>query len=195
MNLNTDPVTTCLLVSLLFFAVMIVFTRKLIHAVIYLCTFSTVAATVFLFLGAPDVALAEAVIGSTISTIVFLIAIKKHRIFMLYVVNHPKRPETVRQGIRDLGLRMEQFCREREIQQYIISTDDNVEDLLARDEQKVVVESRDDAIVLHAEAENVHTLGIRNLIDQFNTCCGVKLSVETISHDMPYQEVVPHEKG
>jgi putative multicomponent Na+:H+ antiporter subunit B len=194
MNLNTDPVTTCLLVSLLFFAVMIVFTRKLIHAVIYMSTFSTVAATVFLFLGAPDVALAEAVIGSTISTIVFLIAIKKHRIFMLYVVNNPGRPEPVRQGIRELVQRLEEYCREREIQQFLINTDDEVEGLLARDEQKVVLESRDEAVILHADAKNVHTLGIRDLIDRFDTCCGVKLSLETVRHDLPYREAVPHEK-
>ncbi|MCK5833648.1 DUF4040 domain-containing protein [bacterium] len=51
--------------------------RDLISAVIAACMVSLVAAVLFFFLQAPDVAMAEASIGAALVTAVFIIAIKK----------------------------------------------------------------------------------------------------------------------
>ena len=86
MILNADLITIIFLALLLASVIMVVVTENLIHAAIYMGTFSTLSAVVFLLLGAPDVALAEAIIGSTLSTIIYLIAIKKFRLFTIYYI-------------------------------------------------------------------------------------------------------------
>ena len=59
---------------------------KLRRSVIYLGVFSLVSSLAYLLLFAPDVAIAEAIIGCTISIILFLTALKKYRTFTIYYV-------------------------------------------------------------------------------------------------------------
>ena len=66
-----------LLILLIPLAIYAIQTRKLRNAVVILGAFSLVSSLVYLFYRAPDVALAEAVIGTTISTILYLVAMQK----------------------------------------------------------------------------------------------------------------------
>lgn len=67
-----------LLVLLMFVAAIAAFVFKdLISAVIAACMVSLIAAILFYFLHAPDVAMAEASIGAALVTAVFIIAIKR----------------------------------------------------------------------------------------------------------------------
>ncbi|MDD3027786.1 MAG: DUF4040 domain-containing protein [Erysipelotrichaceae bacterium] len=70
--------------SLIVFAILAVQSRSLRNAVIYLAVFSLVCSIVYLLLNAPDVAIAEATIGCTLSTILYLVALKKYKIFTVY---------------------------------------------------------------------------------------------------------------
>lgn len=70
--------------TLIFFAIIAIQTGVLRNAVIYLSVFSLLCSIVYLFHGAPDVAIAEAVIGCTLSTILYLVALKKYSIFTVY---------------------------------------------------------------------------------------------------------------
>lgn len=70
--------------SLIIFAILAVQSRSLRNAVICLSVFSLVCSIVYLLLNAPDVAIAEATIGCTLSTILYLVALKKYRIFTVY---------------------------------------------------------------------------------------------------------------
>ena len=72
------------LILLLITSVAAIQTRYLRHAVIYLGLFSLAIAFVYLLYHAPDVAIAEAVIGSTIATILYLVALQKYKIFTIY---------------------------------------------------------------------------------------------------------------
>ncbi len=69
-----------MLLLLIILAVAVVAVGKLRIAAIAFGLFSVVAALCYLMLAAPDVALAEAIIGSTISTIIFLVGIRKYRV-------------------------------------------------------------------------------------------------------------------
>lgn len=51
--------------------------RNVINAVVSLSVFSMILAAMFLILGAPDVAMAEAVIGAGFSTAIFMVAVSK----------------------------------------------------------------------------------------------------------------------
>ena len=51
--------------------------KDLLNAVIFACLVSLIAAILFYFLQAPDVAMAEASIGAALVTAVFIIAIRR----------------------------------------------------------------------------------------------------------------------
>ncbi len=70
--------------SLIVFAILAMQSRSLRNAVIYLSVFSLICSVVYLLLSAPDVAIAEATIGCTLSTILYLVALKKYKIFTVY---------------------------------------------------------------------------------------------------------------
>ncbi|NSW89206.1 MAG: DUF4040 domain-containing protein [Firmicutes bacterium] len=61
------------------FALLAVQTHQLRRAVIYLGVFSLINSFAYVFYGAPDVSLAEAIIGSTLVTVLYLIALKKYK--------------------------------------------------------------------------------------------------------------------
>jgi|GEM_PF-1309238 len=75
-----------MLIILILMALIIVQTQRLRIAVIFLGVFSLVIALVYLLQGAPDVAIAEAIIGSTMSTILFIVALQKYKLVKIYVV-------------------------------------------------------------------------------------------------------------
>ncbi len=74
------------LISLIFFALMALGTQRLRLAVIYLGVFSMSMAFVFIIYNAPDVAIAEAVIGSVFSSILYLVALKKYKVLQFTAI-------------------------------------------------------------------------------------------------------------
>ncbi|MEW9123180.1 MAG: DUF4040 domain-containing protein [Thermotaleaceae bacterium] len=73
-------------IILILLALVILKTKNLLRAVIFLAVFSLVISVLYFVFQAPDVALAEAAIGSAISTFLFLIAIEKQKEFL--VISH-----------------------------------------------------------------------------------------------------------
>ena len=72
-----------LLISLIALAVATIEAKKLRRSVIYMGAFSLLSSFVYLLYNAPDVAIAEAFIGCTISVVLLLTALKKYRIINL----------------------------------------------------------------------------------------------------------------
>ena len=62
--------------------------KNLLNAVIVLSAFSLVLSLIFYYLHAPDVAIAEAAIGSGFATVIFLIAIKKRGVLIMLTYPH-----------------------------------------------------------------------------------------------------------
>ncbi len=72
------------LVVLVILAVVLVMEVKARRMIILSSAFSMTIALAYILLAAPDVALAEIIIGSTLSTIILLVAVKKYRLFYLF---------------------------------------------------------------------------------------------------------------
>lgn len=66
-----------LLILLVVLAVMAIRQKQMRTAVIYMAIYSLFCSAIYLIHAAPDVAIAEAVIGSTISTVLYLVALKR----------------------------------------------------------------------------------------------------------------------
>ena len=194
MTINTDIITLIFLLMLLLSVILVVLTSKLINAVVYMGVFSFLAAVVFLLLGAPDVALAEAIIGSTLSTIIYLIAIKKFKIFTVYHINNKdydtKRETYINQVIKDLF----SYLKSKEMQQNIIHTNLSLETLIKHEEQCFIIENTDDAIVIHSNNITLHNQNIKELIRKYNFPVEVKLSQDIIYENLPYKRGEDNEK-
>jgi len=63
-------------ILLIAFALIIVFSNKVINSVIFLSLLSMISVVAFALYKAPDVAITEAVIGSGLITFIFIITIK-----------------------------------------------------------------------------------------------------------------------
>lgn len=68
---------TLILIGIIATAVIAVFSKKIITCVIALGVTGAFVALEFLVLQAPDVAIAEAAVGAVLTTIIFIIAVKK----------------------------------------------------------------------------------------------------------------------
>ena len=64
-------------ILLLLATIWVVFSKKLIVSLVFMSLFSMLLALKYLTLRAPDVAITEAALGTGLTTLVFLVAIKK----------------------------------------------------------------------------------------------------------------------
>jgi uncharacterized MnhB-related membrane protein len=74
-------IVTILVLLMIVSAIAALIFKDLINAVIASCIVSLIAAILFYFLQAPDVAMAEAAIGAALVTGIFVIAVKRTKRF------------------------------------------------------------------------------------------------------------------
>ncbi len=87
------PVTIVFLLAMVVLAVASIQVRKAEIAVIYLGIFSLFNAIFYLFYSAPDLSLAEAVIGSALATALFLVAIKGYTLRRTQIKSEYRSPK------------------------------------------------------------------------------------------------------
>lgn len=78
---------TFLLITVLTLALFAILSDNLLRSNIYLGVFSLTMALIYLHYNAPDVALAEAAIGVGLSTVMYLVALKKITVYDICFVN------------------------------------------------------------------------------------------------------------
>ncbi len=127
-------------------AILTVITDKLFTAVVYSGVLSVFTALSYLLLGAPDVALAEAVIGSTLATAILLATLRKYRIFTIYIVGKLKHPLSS-QVIQTIS----KTLQESDIEPNILHSQSDAHSLFAHPNCDLVVEQNGDSIILHGE--------------------------------------------
>ena len=116
-----EIMTVAALVVLAFMTVQTVRQRR---AVVYLGAFSLISSFAYLAYNAPDVAIAEAVIGCTLSTVLFLIAMKKYRVITIYYVQDEEDvTASIRKERRELTRSLENFLLERGYEPHVVATD------------------------------------------------------------------------
>ncbi len=146
-----DMMLAVVLVLMIVLAIVTVLSHDLFAAVITLAALSFLSAFLYVLLGAPDVALAEAVIGATIATVIFLITLKKYRIFYIYLMGTDKEIYSM-----DILQKITQTLRRDAIEVHLLQVDKTPQALLQEHHCDLVVEKRGDALVLHGEHGNVH---------------------------------------
>ena len=164
------------LILMLVFAFLSVQTRMMRRAVIYLGVFSIVSAMLYFLYQAPDVGLAEAVIGSTLTTILYLVALQKYKVMTVYYVDEndetreKNKQRKLAQGqatsvINAPILReIESFCEHKEFEMQIIQTTETYEKLLTHAAHDLIIIRRDEEFYVYASRQNYLFTDLEELI-------------------------------
>lgn len=156
---GSDLVEKMFLVMMVVLALISLNTSKLRRAVIYLGIFSLVSSFVYLLYGAPDVAIAEAVIGSAISTVLYLVALKKYQIFTIYYTNanyNQIREGSVVRGRAQVLRDVEKFYTDREMEPQIIYTTEEYQKVLSKKNFDLLIHQDSDQVVFYGNREDYH---------------------------------------
>lgn len=134
---------------LLLTAFMSIHSKHLRHSVLYLSAFSILCALYYLLLHAPDVALAEAVIGCSLSTILYLVALTKYKLFTIYYIQ-PFSPSS----LKTIFPLIRAFCRSEELEDHGIHTHLSFEEVCHLDAFDVAIVQTSNGIVFYGAKDN-----------------------------------------
>lgn len=170
-----------LLILLIPLAIYAIQTRKLRNAVIVLGAFSLVSSLVYLFYRAPDVALAEAVIGTTISTILYLVAMQKYRSFTVYFLieedgvsddayfSHSKRP---------LVHALEKYCSKQELELHILYSIEPLDKVIKKHPFTLVIKENVESNEIWAHPEYLKLEDLKSFLVKESVSCHFNLAKE-----------------
>lgn len=153
--MTNDLMLYAVLALMLAAAVLTVVTDRLLTAVIFAGALSAFAALGYLLLGAPDVALAEVVVGATLATVIFLVTLKKYRIFTVHLTGSaaPGCEEHLKTAI-------ERALQAHELEPHLLHAHEEAAALLARPGCDLVAAMRGETVILHGEQSSPYVCGI-----------------------------------
>lgn len=153
-------ISKVLLIILILLALASITTPDLKKSIIYLGILSLTSSFLFLLYGAPDVALAEAIIGSAISTALYLIALKKYTHFNI-VCLFPEDKQKIRllEHIEDYfntDLRDVKFTH----------TNIDMDEVRKTKEYDLIIVKHSDLMKLYGRAHDDHLDELQDYLDQ-----------------------------
>lgn len=134
-------------------------TEVLRSSVIFYGIVSLLTSFLFLIYLAPDVALAEAVIGSGLVTLVFLLALRQYKVYrvcFVYISDSFDTDRSIRQAEHyKISESIEQFCRAREMElQFVVSRRPLEIESENADYDIVLARAGDGNLEIHGNEEN-----------------------------------------
>lgn len=146
-----------ILVFIIVFAIASIQAKTLRQSVIFLSVFSLLCSFAYALYQAPDVAIAEAAIGCTLSTVLYLVAIKKFRIFRVYYSHHITHPEALPESHvlrNNMETMMIGYLKEKELELDMINTDKKFDDIHGKHDYDVIIEHTDDGMHMYGAQSN-----------------------------------------
>ncbi len=157
------------LIFLIITSIAAVQTRYMRHAVIYLGLFSLSISLVYLLFNAPDVAIAEAVIGSAISTILFIVALQKYKIFTIYYKLHKEETDEIGlfAGNQQLLVKtFEKFCTKQELEAQILYSTEDVAEIAKNHQYAIILEDTPTEVVVHLHPNNYKVNALKKFLEE-----------------------------
>ncbi len=156
------------LISLVVIAIITIGTSSIRNAVIYNAVFSMAISYTFLLYNAPDLAIAEAVISSVITTIIYFVALKQHSVFTVFC--HLSEGEVSDKHYRDehhthIIELIKEFCYKQSLEPYFIYTTSSSDEIIENYSYELIMEDGDDGMVnILAHVENIKIPELREYI-------------------------------
>jgi len=162
----------------LIFAVLSIETKKMKQAVLYMGMFSFFCSSLYLLYMSPNVAIAEASIGCTLSIAIYLVALKKQKKFLVYVYSD------ISHELLEL---IESFCEHEDlIFHYIRFREDAYEEILNTREYNIVIHKNDDDIFLFSKEINYKVEALSNSLSMQKPDCTIQLIEMSEPDEMDY---------
>jgi len=155
------------LIIMIIFAVLAVFSSTLKTSVIFLGILSLTSALVYLFLNAPDVAMVEAVIGSVLTTILFLVAIQKCKVLTVFFASkdgkiaiYNNKYKEYRKIMRDIR----EYCNKHELELQIVYTHESAKHFLSNGQKDILVIENEEGLSMYAQCNRESVQDLENSI-------------------------------
>lgn len=151
---------TFLIVTIIF-AILAIETPILRHAVIYAGIYSLLCSFIYLLYKAPDVAIAEAIIGCTLSTVLYLVAIRKYkafRVYYCYCSDSSKQKNDLYNKTRHV---LSLFTLSTELDLDFVLSKDTVTDVITDRSYDLVIEQSANQIRIYGDSTNYHYENIK----------------------------------
>lgn len=164
------------LIMMVIFAIAAIQTEVLRRAVIYAGVFSLLSSFAYLLYMAPDVAIAEAVIGCTLSTIIYLVALTKYKIFRVYYkidTNEDVESSPVLNNIT-------RFSDYMDLQLDVINTQMSIDQIITDGNYDIIIIQKKDCLDIYGDKKNYH---YENMIDFLNLTCKARINYHFINPD------------
>ncbi len=152
------------LMMMIVLAIVAVSSMKLRRAIIYMGAFSLLSSFVYLLSNAPDVAIAEAVIGCTISVILLLTALKKYRIMTIYYVEE-KDCDISKEVCEKFIVDVEKFLVTHEFEPQLVRTSLDDESLHEQDKFDMLVVGVEGSLNVYTASDNFNSDMIGKFIE------------------------------
>lgn len=142
---------------------------RLRRSVIYLGAFSLMSSLLYILYLAPDVAIAEAIIGCTISVILLLVAIKKYQVITIYYVSpesDDERPGESPEGAACMKMlsALDRYLIGFEFEPHLLSTTLNDSELNEKQDFDLLIVRHGCKVCMYSPAESYHTPLIRDFL-------------------------------
>lgn len=161
---------TLMLIGLVVLALVALNTASLRRAVIYLAVFSLLASFTYVIYRAPDVAIAEAVIGCGLATVLYLIALKRQRLLTIYFAHHEHdeiSDQTVSPSVSRLLRGMEYLFAEKDLEMQVVHTTKPYRDLLDERDFDLLVVHEKGVLCFYGRPEDYHVDAVEQFLDGY----------------------------
>ena len=169
---------------MMLFALLAIQTSLIRTAVIYLAAFSVLTAFLYLQFAAPELALAEAAIGSGLVTLLYLASLKRNKVYTIAVLAEGHRYRTTDAYIgyiqRLRAIReIRQFFERRELEPQFIFSEKTLEEALAYPAFDLVIHEEKEQLTAHGSADSFVLEELEMLFQMHGTTQGI----EVVRHD------------
>ncbi len=155
------------LILAIIFAFSAINVNKMRVSIILMSIFSLVSSFCYLLYSAPDVAIAEAIMGCTLSTILFLVAFQKYKIFSIYYLieeaGDNNQSEKIKRRQNIIGL-IEKFCKKKELESHVIYTSEKVEHIKNEHDYDLIVVQNGKDLTMYCSEDNYLLEGLEEFI-------------------------------
>ncbi len=150
-------------------ALFIVSSRNFKRIIIALGAFSILASFCYLIYSAPDVAIAEAIIGSALSTILYIVALKKHRTFYIYFTSSENKKNSdfkLKSGTSDVSGKIMQYCANHDLEAQSVFTWESPEKIASEHMYDLILHSSGDKITIYGSDKELHVNEIKKMLSK-----------------------------
>ncbi len=160
-------IDTIVFAMMIIVALFIVRTRNLKRVIIALGVLSLLASFCYLLYHAPDVAVAEAVIGSALSVILYVVAFKKHHTFYIFFTSNTKERKSdfkLRSEMEDIVSKIMNYCTLNELEAQCVFTSEQPEEIAKEHVYDLILQNCGETVNMFGVTTELHVQRIQALL-------------------------------